>query len=168
MKTLTNKELLEIQGTDPRYVTRSAGGGRNEGEMMTAQELAGKLTLGEMGEEISDELAQSAKASGLVVVYGASDDLMEFRGAIHDEADVYDGEDVFIDSQGLLPDRDNIDDDEELEKFFIRKRGKLHKIKAISNQGGYSWVFETEIPHVTFEILEDGDTYCRGIVFKLP
>jgi hypothetical protein len=30
-----------------------------------------------------------------------------------------------------------------------------------------SWSYETDIPHATFDVLEDGEVYCRGIVFAL-
>ena len=50
------------------------------------------------------------------------------------------------------------------------------KIEAIwcpdginDNQGnhidGISWAYKTEIPHETFFMHEDGQIYCRGIVF---
>ena len=70
---------------------------------MNAKELAAKLNGREYLREITDEEAKQAKASGLVVVYGASDDLIEFRGAIHDEGDCYDGGEILFDSKGVLP-----------------------------------------------------------------
>ena len=42
---------------------------------------------------------QIAKDSGLVIVYGASDDLMEFEGAIEDEIGCYDGDTIHITKQ---------------------------------------------------------------------
>lgn len=30
-----------------------------------------------------------------------------------------------------------------------------------------SWLIKTDIPHATFDILEDGDLFCRGVVFAL-
>ena len=30
-----------------------------------------------------------------------------------------------------------------------------------------SWSYLTDIPHKTFDIMEDGEIYCRGIVFSL-
>jgi hypothetical protein len=109
-----------------------------------------------------------AKNHGLVVVFGASDDLMEFRGAIHDEIGCYNGGDAYVDGAGLLPDRDSIDDDDDaLADYFVRKpSAKL--IQALwCAEPGYSWTFTANIPHVTFEITEDGEPYCRGIVFAL-
>jgi len=31
----------------------------------------------------------------------------------------------------------------------------------------YVWTYETDIPHECFDILRDGEKYCRGIVFCL-
>jgi hypothetical protein len=32
---------------------------------------------------------------------------------------------------------------------------------------GPSWAYKTEIPHAEFKIMEEGDVYCIGIVFRL-
>ena len=48
--------------------------------MITAKELADKLNGRAYGDSF-DDVKQEAKESGLVIVYGASDDLMEFDGA---------------------------------------------------------------------------------------
>jgi len=135
---------------------------------MNAKELAAKLDGIQYPVRISKELAAEAKSAGLVIVYGASDDLMEFEGAIYDEVGCYDGGIAFVDAKGLLPDRDSIEEDDELKDYFARQ--PLAKpIEAVWDDGtGYSWTYKTDIPHETFEVLEDGyPPYCRGIVFAL-
>lgn len=114
---------------------------------------------------------QAAKDAGLVIVYGASDDLMEFDGAIYDEIWAYNGTTVMVDTQGLQTTFDELRDDDDAsesdyEDYFNRK-GCGREIQAIWNEGGYSWVIDTKIPHATFDIMEDGEPYCRGIVFSL-
>ena len=47
--------------------------------MITAKELAEKLNGRAYGDSF-DDVKQEAKENGLVIVYGASDDLMEFDG----------------------------------------------------------------------------------------
>jgi len=134
---------------------------------LSKETLAMALNGREYNSEITDKEAQEAKAAGLVVVFGASDDLMEFRGAIYDECGACDGSTALVDGEGLLPERGQIDDDETLEKFF-RRRKTARKIRAIwNNRTLHSWTYETDIPHATFEIVEDGAPYCRGIVFAL-
>lgn len=142
---------------------------------MNAKELAAKLAGATYDNFVrSDELLKrepdllaKVKQAGLVVVFGASDDLMEFRGAIYDELGAYNGATAYVDEKGLLPDRDSIEDDDDLKDYFSRQSG-AKPIEALWNPGeGYSWKFKTDIPHETFEITEDGEPYCRGIVFAL-
>jgi hypothetical protein len=134
---------------------------------MTKEELAQLLHGKHYGEEIPDDLIESAKKSNLVIVYGASDDLMEFEGAITDEVGCYDGGDCLIDNDGLLDNREDIEDDDDLEDWFRRKK-QAKKLEAIWNPNGFpTWSYRTSIPHATFDVVEDADVYCRGIVFKL-
>jgi hypothetical protein len=44
-----------------------------------------------------DEVFEYAKDNGLVIVFGASDDLVELRGAIHDEVGACDGVVFYVD-----------------------------------------------------------------------
>jgi hypothetical protein len=49
----------------------------------------------------------------------------------------------------------------------------MQKIKAIwapkdDNEKVFaSWLIETEIPHENFNIMEDGELFCRGVVFHV-
>lgn len=52
---------------------------------MQANELAARLDGAEYPLRPSRELLAEAKAAGLVIVYGASDDLMEFDGAMKEQ-----------------------------------------------------------------------------------
>lgn len=116
---------------------------------------------------ITKEQIEEAKASGLVIVFGASDDLMEFEGGIRDEFGCYGGGTAWVDSKGLL-DRDQIDDgDDEAIADFVERRKTASSFKAIWDKDGFSWIYETDIPHATFEVWEGEDGYCRGIVFAL-
>lgn len=135
---------------------------------MNAKELAAQLNGLQYPVRIPKTLTDAAKAAGLVIVYGASDDLMEFEGAIYDEIGCYDGGTAYVDAKGLLPDRDSIEDDDELKDYFARQPN-AQPIEALwCQEGEYSWTYKTDIPHETFEVMEDGEPpYCRGIVFAL-
>ena len=138
---------------------------------MTKEELAGKLDGREYRKEIDLAEEKSAKEARLVVVFGVSDDLMEFRGAIDDDVGAYDGGEALVDARGLLPSRSDIDDDVILEDFFARRK-LAWLIEALwCAEGEWRWTFRTDIPHATFEVGEtDGNEtnpYCRGIVFSL-
>lgn len=135
---------------------------------MNVKELAAQLDGIQYPVRIPKTITDAAKAAGLVIVYGASDDLMEFEGAIYDELGCYDGGTAYVDGKGLLPDRESIDDDDDLKDYFARQPS-AKPIDAIwCKEGDYSWTYRTDIPHETFEVLEDGEPpYCRGIVFAL-
>lgn len=138
-------------------------------EQWTPESLAAVLTGREYPFHISKQEAEQAKAAGLVVVYGASDDLMEFEGAIYDELGAWDGTTAYLTSAGLLG-KNECDNDEC--PYFKQAKKQAKKsaqvIKALwCKEGEYSWTFKTEIPHSTFEVVEDGEPYCRGIVFRL-
>ena len=124
--------------------------------------LAGLLTGRDYGKEMAKEEEQQAKAAGLIVIFGASDDLMEFRGAITAEFNCYDGGMAHIDAQGLLPDRENV------VKDLFARQPSARSIEALwTAEDGYSWTYRTDVPHATFEIVEDGEPYCRGIVIDV-
>lgn len=135
---------------------------------MTKEELAARLTGREHRDEITAAEEAEARAAGLVVVFGASDDLMEFRGSIHDEVGVYNGGQALLDAKGVL-DREQIDDDDdEAIADFVSRKKAASTIDALwADEGSYSWTYKTDIPHATFEVVEDGEPYCRGIVFSL-
>ena len=67
---------------------------------MTKKELAEKLNGRQYGDSFEDVL-EDAKQSGLVMVTGASDDLMEFAGAFRDEGGCFDGGRVYFDCDGV-------------------------------------------------------------------
>lgn len=135
---------------------------------MNAKTLAALLNGREYRKEITRDEEAAAKAAGLVVVFGASDDLMEFCGAIDDELGCYDGTSVLVDINGIVPHREEVgDDDDELEAYLRRKSGAKHIDALWCEEDGYSWTYRTEIPHETFEITDDGQPYCKGIVFAL-
>lgn len=69
---------------------------------MNLQEFAKMLDGRTYGNEITKEEQKLAKDLGFVVVFGASDDLMEFRGAIADEFGCYDGGTVCLNENGIF------------------------------------------------------------------
>ena len=134
---------------------------------MTKEELAAQLSGLEYPVRIPGALIAAAQSSGLVILCGASDDLMEFYGARREEIGCYDGGTAFVDADGILPDRDCLDGDEEIAEYVQRQKS-AKPIEALwCKEDGYSWTYKTDIPHATFEVVEDEEPYCRGIVFAL-
>jgi hypothetical protein len=132
---------------------------------MQKEELAKRLNGSEYPLRINKDLAQEIKESGLVVIYGASDDLMEFEGVISDELGVYDGDTIYVYSKGIFPYWD-IDDVEDLDSWN-EERKKAIAIEAIWDKDNISWQYKTRIPHVIFNIVEDDNIYCKGIIFEM-
>ena len=143
---------------------------------MTRERFAARLNGRSIGNEIDPHEEAEAKANGLLVVFGASDDLCEFRGALYDEVGAWSGADIRIggssDKPELLPEIEH-DERETLAKHGVllaaaqRREGAL-KIKANWDApDSPAWTYETDAPHVTFDILEDGEVWCRGIVIDL-
>lgn len=130
---------------------------------MTPKTAAAKINGNQYGKEVSTALAAELKSAGLVAVFGASDDLMEFRGAIYDEVGCYNGGTAHLTSDGLVT---NNCDDEDC-PYFAKLKEMCPTIEALWDEGGFSWRYKTAIPHATFVIKEDDDDYCEGIVFAL-
>lgn len=134
---------------------------------MTKEELAALLNNRQMGDEIHQaEEAQALKA-GLVVVFGYSDDCIELRGAINDEWGAGEGKQIPISTTGI--EYVSEEEAEVLEKFGVLKVVEARRAIITTRWGcdDYSWLYETTIPHATFDILEDEEKFCRGIVFSL-
>lgn len=135
---------------------------------MTAQELATKLDNSEYPLRISKQLSADVLSSGLLIVYGASDDLIEFDGSWRDEAGCNDGGTITIDRNGIIPDFSEIEHEVgECEKWLRRSKSSATIEALWCKEEGYSWTYKTDIPHVTFNVVEDGEMYCRGMVIAL-
>ncbi len=128
---------------------------------MNAKDLAAQLNGSQYPLHIDRSLAKAAKEAGLVIVYGASDDLMEFEGAIYEELGAYNGTIAYVTREGFVLNQ-GADGFEEL----VTRASTIHALWC--QEGEYSWTYRTDIPHECFEITEEGEPpYCRGIVFAL-
>jgi len=135
--------------------------------MITKEELAKKLNGRQYGKEITRDEENEAKESGLVVVFGQSDDLIELRGAIYDELDMYEGGDIVFDKNGLLV---NESDNEEC-PYFLEKIKNAKKIRALWSDKCWdaAWSFESlDIKDMAkFNIYEGDELYCEGLIFSI-
>ncbi len=135
---------------------------------MTAKELAEMLSGREVGEEVEWGEERDIKDAGLVAVYGYSDDNVEFRGAIDAEVGAYEDTTIYITRDGLLDEPACNDAENCTCPYFVVVRNAAKTIKAVwHDKGGPCWTFETDIPHETFTIVEDGEPWCIGIVFSM-
>jgi hypothetical protein len=125
---------------------------------------AARLNGNQYREEGSKDLWEAMETAGLVAVFGASDDLMEFRGAINDEVGCYNGGTAYLTKAGLVTNDCENDDC----PHFKRAKKSASTISARwCKKEGFSWDYLTDIPHSKFVIKEDDENYCEGIVFAL-
>lgn len=143
-----------------------------QAEKATPASIAAKLHGIQYPCHIEQSILDEAKAAGIVIVFGASDDLMEFRGAFRDEVSCDGGGAAMIDAEGVLPSWESIKEDgdrEQTAKWLARDKA-AKEVKAIwypAEPAAASWIYETAIPHITFEVMDDDAIYCLGIVFAL-
>lgn len=135
---------------------------------MTKEQLAAQLDGREYSFELTREEAKQAKADSLVVIYGASDDLAEFAGAIDEELGAP-GEFLIFEGK-LLPEMTD-EDEEVLRKHGVfdmaytrRDKGTWVKVEMDDEDG---WEVTTNAPHAKFNIMEEGQVFCEAIVIDL-
>lgn len=121
---------------------------------MKKEQLVKKLNGIEYRTDIPKELLRIASEKKLLIIHAASDDLVIIDGFISDELDAFRGVEFYISSNGEVSLNDGIGG-EMVEAIFCPKY--LNTL----------WLFETDIPHATFDIMEDGELYCRGLVIDL-
>lgn len=117
-----------------------------------AKQLSGEWTA---FDDMIVRAEKEAKKKGIVIVYGASDDLCELRGAIYDEFDCYNGGTAYITQDGQIT--------------KIKPNNACKSITAYwcSNDDGWCWTYDVDFPHEVFELYDSGEKYCRGFVFYL-
>ena len=127
---------------------------------MTKEEAAAALDRNEYREEGSREVFAAMKAARLVAVFGASDDLTMFAGAVDDGQGLGD---FYFDTSGLLLSECEEGDDC---PYFQKLTDRAAKI-ATDFSGTSGFLVSTSIPHAPFKIMEDGEQYGEGLVFSL-
>lgn len=133
---------------------------------MTKEELAGILNGVQMGKEDADEILMAkAKQSGLVIVFGYSDDNVEFAGAFNEEFSAFGGTTLLLRKRGVYEKKHTCDCAHCGHKEAIASAATL-KAQWCKTKD-YSWTFETKIPHAAFDVLEDEEKFCRGLVFSV-
>lgn len=136
--------------------------GQEGAKDMTLKEFARMLDGREYGfPQFAPEEIQIAKENGFVIVCGASDDLMEFEGAIRDEVDCFEGGEIYFNKTGVIfpEDDERPEDCSQITALWCEGED--------DNETPATWAYQTDIPHESFKIWEDGELYCIGIVFSV-
>lgn len=145
--------------------------------MSKQQDLASKLNARTYGEEITEEECKQAERDGLIVVFGASNDLCEFRGAFYEEFGTYEWSTFYWNGEKFVSDDYDIDQGDichTCRKACMYCHPPFNKDLWIKqewcpkNYEGY-WRFSTNIPNVAeFKIYEeDRENYNNGLVINI-
>jgi len=133
---------------------------------MTKEELAAQLNDNEYPLRPTKVEEKEWKDAGLIVAVGVSDDLLELHGAIYDDFSAYNGTTIKLTDDGEVP--KNLCEDYRCPYFKEELKKCRHTITAEWDKDGYSWVITSNLPFAPFDIMEDGEKFCRGIVVELP
>lgn len=132
---------------------------------MTKEELASLLNGREYGEEITAKEEAQAARNGLIAIFGYSDDGVIFAGKVGEEFGGWDGKSFRLNRQA---------NDVEVVEIGVRNTGHISSLVEkdrnmihaiwVPKKLEASWLITSDIPHATFDIIEDGELFCRGIV----
>ena len=143
--------ILEI------HITKSDGG-----RTMELKEFANLIDGRQYDYRMfTKEELQLAKDNRIVIVTGASDDLVELEGAITDEGDCWEGGKIYVKA---IPNGGIVHNCERSDVFGFTAKWCEEKDK---NGKIISWTYDVPIEHETFVIYEDDEPYCRGFVFRV-
>lgn len=130
---------------------------------MDIKALATLLNGLQYEDEIPQSTIKTAKEHGFIIAFGASDDLLELRGAVDEEVGAYEGTERFINltKMAIMP----FPEDEGYCKGCHELAKKL-KITAewSPKKPDCSWLITSDYPYAPFDIMEDGELFCRGAV----
>ncbi len=153
---------------------------------LTKEELAARINGRAYRDEITPEEEKLAKENSLVVIFGASDDLIELRGAINEEIGA--GSVLRLSRKGIPESDCKAGDECACYKKWLTaalKRREVLEIPvcwggegmdslAYNMFGKPTWCFDCETldgKFSTFDIFDeyDGDTeyFCRGVIIDL-
>lgn len=144
-----------------------------------AKAFAARLNGREIGEEISPAEANEAESLGLLIVFGYSDDNTEFRGVMDDELGAWEGREFVIcrrsDGELFVPEQRR-DHDGLLRAGW--KPPETRRVLTVTaewdphprdpSKPECSWLITSDAPFAPFDIMEDGELFCRGAVIDVP
>lgn len=141
---------------------------------MTKEEMAAALNGCEYPFDVSKSYQKLAKDNELLIMFGASDDCCELRGMITDELGANLGTTFLLKDGMILPQIDEHEDEDVLKKHGVLEIVKAMRASAVSieqvwceSKDSPAWTYKTDAPHAKFDIMEDGEVFCRGIVIDL-
>jgi len=143
---------------------------------ITLKEFASMLHGRDCQPNLTENELLLAKTKGFVVVYGDSDDRVEFEGAIREEGHTNPfAKDRSAGILALSKDGKLLDDESDLYAEYVKDNRNIINV-FYCEKDGFNWAFETDIPHETFitydggyneEFVDFDDGFARCMVFEL-
>jgi hypothetical protein len=116
------------------------------------------------------------KEDSIILAYGMSDYLLELSGAVNAECGAWEGATVRImrrkDGTIRIIEFDEVEDYHELNRLQIKRLQSVQAIWCPENEKGETWAsWNIVSPDIggcgKFDIFEDGDLYCRGMIIPV-
>ena len=141
---------------------------------ITLKEFAEMLHGRDCQPHLTQDELELAKQKGFIVVYGDSDDRVEFDGAIHQEAHSNPlAQDCPAVVLALSDEGRLLDDDSDLYIEYLEKKRNIINVFYCSKEN-LNWMFDSDIPHETFLTYDGGyyeeyfdDGFARCMVFEI-
>lgn len=137
---------------------------------MTVETLAALLNGRNYRNEITKEEVAAAKAAGLLVLFGYSDDNVELRGVFEDEVGMCDGGTIHLHRGGLLENADKTGCDR-CAAQLRRDQEKCVAVACCWDASPYAWNIKLDregaVPSAQFDIVEGNEKFCRGLVIAV-
>ena len=132
---------------------------------MNIFDIANKINCRSYRSEITPEIRQMLIDANSVAIFGCSDDLIEFDGKFRDEISAWGGRDFQLNKDGLPVSKCSEGDD----CFYFKQHiMRLCNFTVEWYDSGCSWfIYTNDIDYATFDICDDGEIYCQGIVVNL-
>jgi hypothetical protein len=129
---------------------------------ISIHDYAEAITGRQYGDELTKAEEKELKNLGYVAIFGYSDDNTKIllRGAIYDFIDADNGTEFKLRSTHILP--NNCGCNCEYCGFNSVKAEEIQVI--LDEDESFTWVFRTSVTHATFNIFDQAEPYCRGII----
>lgn len=133
---------------------------------MNANQWAKSLHRSQYRKVLNREKRKRLKADGVVIVYGDSDDRVEFHGALNEIHGTWPPDKIWLDQKGSVPRFDELDweCDEDVLRWAKRRENST-SLRIM--RGQYMFNFSIDIPYFKFFILESCIANYIGIAFSL-
>lgn len=125
---------------------------------MNIKDFANTLGTRPMGDEVPYHMVIEAQRQNYLIVFGVSDDLIEVCGARSDEFDAFRPTAIYVTSHRVYAADEN----------RPAAAQPIHvEYSKPTTENPALWKLSTDIPHATFDVMEDGELFCRGLVIDL-